>query len=704
MLTLVASLCHGGEPPKLVSTTSQELTIVPDPTGRKLTLSTPYYSITHDLQKGGVISEIRLAYGKKTNLLRQPVGLNIGLEHGTILTDLNDRAPAVSHLRKEKTVVVTVEAKLLDRAGSTKTGSPGPIVRTTYDHRWGYVRIQRQLLRGEDLPVREVTPLYTVLHPDLSHYGYRDGKTEHEGVGPFSFGSNLWGHLRRGDPPAGMVRSVFVPRSMIFVDPGVEGLEWFAGSDLSQWDLQLAGKRGTGLCTFAPDDENEGLALRVSAYHSVSNSIRLPKRSVFEYYLSFPLPEGRALQPWLHTSFNRNRGDWVSAETIENWSNSGIQSIHCHNDGDYYEDGLFWRDGSYPPYPDMNRYDKVLETARSLGIATATYFSNKELHPATKEFKEHGQEWGRKSLKGNLQHNIFKGTNVFGVQMCLRSGWLPFLKSYIDRVLKNHPLDGVYYDWNVALHCYNPLHEGKQAGEPAAGHWDMDELLDLMEWTRERVGPKGLVIVHNTTTPMFVTENFSDFIVANEWGYGKWKQEGPTLEELPLEWSLAGARPRGVISYGQLDEKSPRRLHRVFALQAMLGGVSPWPANNDAFELASLLKPLGPIQGYRFADWRNEAVRVDGRRCGSTVYSRPGEAWIVLANMAEKAQEVRLRISPEKLPSPLSQVASATLERTFGDSTGTRESPVTLDAAQLSRDGVPLKLPGTAAVLLRLRE
>ena len=75
--------------------------------------------------------------------------------------------------------------------------------------------------------------------------------------------------------------------------------------------------------------------------------------------------------------------------------------------------------------------------------------------------------------------------------MCLRSGWLDFLKFSIDRVLKNHPLDGVYYDWNVALLCSNPLHEGnRDRAAPAKGHWDMDELLDLMEWTRRRVGPQ----------------------------------------------------------------------------------------------------------------------------------------------------------------------------------------------------------------------
>ena len=57
----------------------------------------------------------------------------------------------------------------------------------------------------------------------------------------------------------------------------------------------------------------------------------------------------------------------------------------------------------------------------------------------------------------------------------------------------------------------------------------MDELLDLMEWTRQRVGKDGLVIVHNTTTPTFAVDEISaDYVVATEWGYGT----GPTAHRI----------------------------------------------------------------------------------------------------------------------------------------------------------------------------
>src|SRR5574341_251511 len=38
----------------------------------------------------------------------------------------------------------------------------------------------------------------------------------------------------------------YMPRYLMLADPGVEGLEWFAASELSQWDLQLTGQRGQG--------------------------------------------------------------------------------------------------------------------------------------------------------------------------------------------------------------------------------------------------------------------------------------------------------------------------------------------------------------------------------------------------------------------------------------------------------------------------
>lgn len=667
-----------------------------------LTLRTPYYVVEQDLKKGGAIARITLTHGRAANLLVAPLQTRVRDDSGALLSDLKDPTPTVTQRQEGLNEIVTVECTLRGQDGRAS-----PLrVKTTLQYRWGYVKIRKELLAPAGLRVREVCPLATVLAPSLSDYGYRKGLTEEDGAPPFSFGSNVWGKLRVGNPSDQALQTRQVPRSMILTDPGVEGLEWFVGSDLAQWELQPTGRRGQGQCLLQTSQDPPGLALSVSPLWNADEGVPLPASSVFDFYVAFPILDGRAHRPWLHTTFNRNRGDWVPADEIRRWAEKGIQTVHCHNDGDYYDDGLFWRDGSYPPYPDMERYDQVLTNCRQAGIRTATYFSNKELHPSTKEFQEHGEAWARKNLKGELRHNFYRPGHEFGAQMCLRSGWLEFLKLSIDRVLKNHPLDGVYYDWNTALFCCNPLHEAKaDRTAPAKGHWDIDELLDLMEWTRNRVGPGGLVIVHNTTTPMFAVENFSDYVVATEWGYRKWTDRAPDLQDLPLEWNLAGALPRGVISYGTIDKNAPGRLHRLFALEAFLGGVAPWPASDETFALMPLLKPLGDIRTYRFADWRNQAVTLSEARCGSAVYSRAGEAYLLLANLDQTPREVTCVLHPGKLPHPLAQPATAVRLPAPAAASGRpdQRDATVLDVRQLTGEGVKITIPGDDAILIHVR-
>lgn len=664
-------------------------------------LRTAYYTVEHDLRRGGAIARIHLTHGRAPNLLVEPVSVRVRDAQGQLWTDLKDAQPRLTHRHETGADWVVVDARLVDDQGRASVWS----VQTTYEYRWGYVKVRREIVGpASGLAVSEVCPFATVLAASLSHYGYRPGVTEEEGGPPFDFGSNRWGKLgSQGQKPGG-VRTGFVPRSVLCVDPGVEGLEWFVGSDLWQWDRQVGGRRGQGRFRLELSAEPAGVAFEVAPWSSTNGPVNVPSRCVFEFRLAVPLLEGRAWGPWLHASFNRNRGQWVTPDQFKLWQQRGIQTVHCHNDGDYYGDGLFWRDGAYPPYPDMDRYDQVIADCHKAGIRVATYFSNKELHSSTPEFQAHGQAWGRLNLRGQVCTNFFRGTNEFGVQMCLRSDWQKFFRQSVDRVLRHHALDGVYYDWNVGLHCWNRLHEGKTTDQAPAGHWDIDELVELMEWTRRRVGPAGLVIVHNTTTPMFATENFADYVVANEWGYGRWTEPGPTPDGLPLEWRLAGARPRGIISYGQLDAQAPRRLHRLFALEALLHDGTTWPADAEAAQLARLLKPVGDFATCRFADWRNPAVELAGSRCASAVYSRATEAFVVLANLAAEPQTVRCRIRPERLPHPLPTLRSARVVASSELLEGVSPAPeAALEADKLTRDGLSINLPATGAVLLHLR-
>jgi hypothetical protein len=206
---------------------------------------------------------------------------------------------------------------------------------------------------------------------------------------------------------------------------------------------------------------------------------------------------------------------------------------------------------------------------------------------------------------------------------------------------------------------------------------------------------------------MFATENFADYVVATEWGYKKWTEGAPSPQDLPLEWSLVGARSRGVISYGVLDGKSPTRLHRLFALEAFLGGVSPWPASEQTFELLPLLKPLGDIESYRFADWRNSAVALSDNRCASAIYSRPGESFLLLANLDQAPRTVTCVLRPDRLPHPLDRVTVArklVVGAAGEDKKSDQQTAVNLDQERLTGEGIKIEIPADDAVFVQVRQ
>jgi len=204
---------------------------------------------------------------------------------------------------------------------------------------------------------------------------------------------------------------------------------------------------------------------------------------------------------------------------------------------------------------------------------------------------------------------------------------------------------------------------------------------------------------------MFATENFADYVVATEWGYRQWKDRAPDLEDLPLEWSLAGAVPRGVISYGVLDANAPRRLHRLFAIEAVLGGVTPWTVSEEALALLPVLKPLGDIGSYQFADWRNQAVSLSHDRCAAAVYSRPEKAYLLLANLDPSPHEVTCVLHPEKLPRPLVNPTSATKLAPTDPSAGSQApgQDSSLNIRELVGQGLKFTLPGDDVMLIQVR-
>ncbi|MCP5118554.1 MAG: hypothetical protein GY953_47685 [bacterium] len=226
------------------------------------------------------------------------------------------------------------------------------------------------------------------------------------------------------------------------------------------------------------------------------------------------------------------------------------------------------------------------------------------------------------------------------------------------------------------------------------GHWDIDELIQLAEWTRKRVGKEGLFLIHNTLVPMYATENFADHVVGMEFSYSRISTAMPKVEELPLEWSFAGARSRGVITTGTVQRNAPKRTYRLHALTGLMTAVTPWRANEPTIEFFKVLRPLGDIETYKFEDWRNTAVQLEGDNCISALYSRQGEAYILLANFNPEPKTVLCKLKPRNLPYALSSIGKAEVVR--GD------KRISLGAGKLTGSGERIEIGADNVVLLHV--
>ena len=629
-----------------------------DSVNHLLRLKTRFYEVEHDLSKGGAIRSIVIRHGTGRNLLEAPMACSVVTDEGAALSDVQSPASAWQVEERADEVVVSIEGPM---AGAEPGGGAGLRCQTTYAYRWGCIRVRREFLFPEaGLAVSQIVVSGWRLRADLNRFGIRGGAPAHD---PTYCGECRWGRVRPGDSYDYPCFEPYVPRHVVFGNPGREGIEWFAASDLAQWSHDVCGEPGHGGVMIAPvSGAAKSVLFEVCALRMPRRDLRLREAVfagplAFDFRIGLPIVPERAHTPFLHASFMRKH--WPTEEEVASWAERGIRTAHFHHDGDTHHDGLFWRDGAYPPFGpgDMAAFDRVIDACHRHGIRVTTYFSNKELHPTTEAYREHGQEWARLPDGRNQVHNLYEG-DEYGAQMCLRSGWMDSFKRYVETVLSHHKLDGVYYDWNQAIFCNNPAHGGRQApagapggqdglfadlGDSPVAHWDIDELVELMEWTRKRVGPDGMVIIHNTMNPCMAAENFADFVLGMEWGSGQLSDGVPALEELPFEWSFVGARPRGVITGGCVVRHAPEAIYRQRNLQCLLTGVNPWRASDLDLEM---LGPLATIdlRQFRFLDWRRGAVDCGVPDVVGAVYDSPASAIVVLANFAAAGTKVRMKL------------------------------------------------------------
>ncbi len=412
-----------------------------------------------------------------------------------------------------------------------------------------------------------------------------------------------------------------MPDYFCILQRGIEGFEIFS-PDLIETNQLF--EKGNGFYQARYRDIKDTVEVEFSPYGEWQIPVTLKKgRYHFSYFIGLPFSKGKhkVHQPYFHAMIDSRCPDEKQLDIL---AGSGVKLIRLHND--YREDGPFWRDGCYPPYDkeNMKRMDWVIEQVHKRKMKIVPYFSLKELHPDAPEYKKFAEEWKRTIDRKTTIHN-YAGTGEFGAQMCLASGWNRFRKKSIDMVLKNHDFDGVYYDWVSSLYCNNPSHKsGKE-------HTDIEELINLIFWTRDRVGPDGIIFLHLSGVPMMVLENVADLVYTHE--------DLPWLCPYPGDFSpeadFAGITGHQITTSNFCSEPEKEKF---FTLSCFLEGLWVCPrviSENDPVIQEMKKFKRYEITSYKFQPARDMPVISTNKNIHASLYWKQNHALIYIANLSK---------------------------------------------------------------------
>ncbi len=450
-----------------------------------------------------------------------------------------------------------------------------------------------------------------------------------------------WIHLEPDNYPA--YHSRWVPLSMLICRRGVEGFQFLCGANPGQWESIPGSLPGFQLGYVAWNNAKQGYEMRIGALDTTRDDQYLDGTLHFEFSLAFPFVREKILplQPCsgllrYDRPFDRR---WPESDDMDTLNAAGYSLLRLHNDGNAYNNGIFWRSCSYPPYPpdEMTKMERTLQLAKERKINVVPYFSLHEFHPDSPGFAEHAEEWGRIAAAGDRIIPSCCAHGYFGYQMCLRSGWFRKRRDTIDEVLGHHRFNGVYYDWCEGIECMNPGH--------GAAHWDICELLEMLAWSHKRIGDEGALYIHLTGNPNLIAGNMSSLVITEECGGSIVK---PEMFSPHAHFMNIVPRQVNCMLRGNASESDYRR----YALCALLhhATVSSCRKTYTDFyaEYRTELKQVSRFSRYTAPG--EQLCGTDHPQCGMSVYwNEIGETMSFLVNLSEKPERCHWHYNLEGL-------------------------------------------------------
>ncbi len=585
-----------------------------------------YIRWEHD-SKGGSLTGAYVLNDSSENILTAPMSFQIVLENTDGTLELFEKSEVASILSFEKDGIVMQYGFKSHKTGSELTG-----VTANHSIRYGdWGDAEHHITLEAKTPLTNLRKLSPVVLKVTDKTFDTYGAKEMRACGNDRWGLNGvadWMSLKTDKEE--LYRCSRVPLYMLLFERGGAGIEYCMMSDISQWEV--LGEQQSGVLIH--NKEKHSYEFTVSAY-DCNEKGRLEGTYHFDYRLTLPFihkkmcPIRPAESMCYYERGSANR--WPTEADFQSMQDAGYTLLKIHNDCDNCHDGIFWRDAVYPPYPPavMKQMDDSLAQAAKHGMKVVPYISMKEMHPEAPWFKDHSLEWAKLNEPNAPIWITSWGDLVFGGVMCLKSGWLEKRKATIKQILDNHAFKGIYFDWCTALECNNNRHFANH-------HWDIDEHIDLLKWTRELVGPDGEIYLHMTHVPLLVAENMATLLLTEE-------SVQPVINATMFtpHVNFMNTAPRSVCN--MLENRTPENNRKV-AMAALLHHASVaikddatiglYKENREWMEAVTQYeRHHAPGEGYTSADNPNVGV--------SFYESRDGSSMAVLANLSTEIVTVK---------------------------------------------------------------
>ena len=511
--------------------------------GAEIIVSNSCWEVIHDSRQGGCIVSIRFFHDLNKNFLAAPIWCGCQNDQFAVWTkemyrdDWDQEAQLFLEKAQSDEVRIRSVARMRDRDNNPVNST----VETTYSYFRGHNKVERRFICGDNTPsVNRFGAVYVETIPELDRWtAQKSPVTAFVNESAHTWLSDVFAN---GPATYGSFDSYESP----FVDWNVawqlgifrrdaEVVELAIDSKFDNWLHAFNPAPDAARCSFlkkgfSPDRHIMGMEPFMGMW---SGNINPAGEYHFGFYLNFPNntangPDRRYLRTWPVLRYRQGRR-WATEEEIKQMAENGTQVIIHHHDspsgrGVWPDGSFFWPDGVVHPYPpeEETTFREVIDLVHKYGMKIIPYFNPFELHPLCEEFARNEALWARTSKGQKLVNHTAGG--IFGIACCMCSPYQDFLKKYVREVIESYGFDGAYYDGLSPRYCDHPEHDGGKV------HSSIDEMIDLVRYTRELVGDDGLVILHNTSNAYIGLENYcnSGLSMEDVCGYANFTKEVPS--------------------------------------------------------------------------------------------------------------------------------------------------------------------------------